>query len=109
MRGLPRVLLVVAALGGCGYDESRPLVRSVGIGAGAGAVGGTFLAGPPVGTAIGAMYGAVGGALIGYTIESSQTPAMATLPPQFDGTVAVAPPGKPPPVKDTGYKPFGIY
>ncbi len=112
MRPMPGVLLLVAALSGCGYyDESRPLVRAVGIGATAGALAGTLMAGPPTGTALGAIYGAGLGAATGFAIEGwSGSPALATLPPQFDGTVAVAPPAPaPPPTKDTSYKPFGDY
>ena len=112
MRAGPAVLLMVAVLAGCGYnDESRPLVRAVGLGATAGALGGTLFVGPPAGTAVGAIAGASAGAITGYAIERlSGTPALATLPPQFDGTVAVAPPAPPPsPAADTGYKPFGNY
>ncbi len=112
MRARSAVLLLVVALAGCGYnDESRPLVRGVGIGAGAGALAGTFMAGPPLGTVAGALWGAGLGGVTGYAIENTNgPPTLATLPPQFDGTVAVAMPGPPPaPAKDTSYRPFGDY
>lgn len=106
------VLLLSLLLAGCGQQvEQRPLVRSVGIGTVAGAATGTFLMGPGAGTGLGAVVGAGAGAVGGLAWENlPKTQAMATLPPQFDGAVAVpAPPPAPPPAPAVGYKPFGSY